>query len=124
MFGLSFGELLLVALVVLLVFGPRRFVNLGRDIQATFDNFRTGGKASARPEPVATPARRQPRSRARAAGAATRKLFAYSTPIGWSLTLVGFGLILGDLYWWHWGTPMLALGTALLFLGISLIVFW
>lgn len=52
MFRPSLGEILLVALVVLLVFGARRLPELGRSIGEAIRNFQRGMKGE---EPGKTP---------------------------------------------------------------------
>ena len=120
MFGLSFGELLVVVVVILVVFGPRRFANLGRDLRLTFENFRNGGQAPR--ESGRTPPKRRRKGRARELEVAQR-LWGWSNAVGWACAIAGFGLIVADLYWLQTGMPLLALGSALLFIAFWLIWF-
>jgi sec-independent protein translocase protein TatA len=54
MYGIS-GEHLLILLVILLIFGPRRLPDLGHSIGRTMKNFKDGinGNQDAKPAPVA-----------------------------------------------------------------------
>lgn len=49
MFGIS-GEHLLVLLVILLIFGPRRLPDLGHSLGRTFRNFKDGLDRAGQPE--------------------------------------------------------------------------
>lgn len=55
MYGIS-GEHLLILLVILLIFGPRRLPDLGHSIGRTMKNFKDGisGNHDAKPAPAQT----------------------------------------------------------------------
>lgn len=61
MFGIS-GEHLLVLLVILLIFGPRRLPDLGHSIGRTLKNFKdamNGNEQPAKPVPTSAQVERQ-----------------------------------------------------------------
>lgn len=57
MFGIS-GEHLLVLLVILLIFGPKRLPDLGHSIGRTLKNFRDGLNSQPDASPNAAPSQR------------------------------------------------------------------
>ena len=67
MYGIS-GEHLLILLVILLIFGPRRLPDLGHSIGRTMKNFKDGISGNA--EPKSTPVDRQLEAKAAEAPAA------------------------------------------------------
>jgi hypothetical protein len=103
MVPISFGELLLIALVALVLVGPRRLQSLKTALSS---HSRTLTPAS----PTATLSR-SPRQRS-----GWRLLWRYRNAIGWGLLGLGLGLIVADLVWLHTGPPLLALGAVCLFL--------
>lgn len=59
MYGIS-GEHLLVLLVILLIFGPRRLPDLGHSIGRTMKNFRDGLSGANNPTSASAPASTTP----------------------------------------------------------------
>lgn len=65
MYGIS-GEHLLILLVILMIFGPRRLPDLGHSIGRTMKNFKDGlsGNHEAKPAPVAQQIETKPKTEA------------------------------------------------------------
>jgi sec-independent protein translocase protein TatA len=64
MYGIS-GEHLLILLVILLIFGPRRLPDLGHSIGRTMKNFKdglSGNHTEAKPAPVAQQIETKPKA--------------------------------------------------------------
>lgn len=74
MYGIS-GEHLLILLVILLIFGPRRLPDLGHSIGRTMKNFKDGisGNQEAKPTPVAQQIETKPKAAETVATAETVK---------------------------------------------------
>lgn len=70
MYGIS-GEHLLILLVILLIFGPRRLPDLGHSIGRTMKNFKDGLSGNHNAEPKPTPVAQQIETKPKAAEATT-----------------------------------------------------